>query len=216
MPKVTEAHFEARKKQILDAATVCFSKKGFHKCTMQDICKTAKLSTGAVYRYFNGKEEIIKAMADESMKRDMAIMKEISDRGYSAEQELGELAGAFFGMLDNPDGCSLELSIELWAESLRNPKIMRLRRGIVDGTIGAIAGIIQRAQARNEINPQLNPEYVARVMVSHFDGLILQKATDPDVDIWKFVETMREMTSLLMDKKISNAKPKPRLRGNKR
>jgi AcrR family transcriptional regulator len=55
MPKVTEAHLEARRQQILDAALACFSRRGFHQSTMQDICQEAELSPGAVYRYFRSK-----------------------------------------------------------------------------------------------------------------------------------------------------------------
>src|SRR2546426_7751892 len=51
MPKVTDAHLEARRQQILDAATECFARKGFHRSTMHDICQMAELSPGAVYRY---------------------------------------------------------------------------------------------------------------------------------------------------------------------
>jgi AcrR family transcriptional regulator len=51
MPKVTEAHLEARRSQILDAAWTCFARKGYHQATMQDICKESGLSPGAIYRY---------------------------------------------------------------------------------------------------------------------------------------------------------------------
>ena len=59
MPKVTQAHLEARRQQILDAAFGCFARQGFHQTTMQDICREAELSPGAVYRYFDSKEAII-------------------------------------------------------------------------------------------------------------------------------------------------------------
>ena len=52
MPKVTEAHLEARRQQIVNAAFACFSLNGFHQSTMQDICQEAHLSPGAVYRHF--------------------------------------------------------------------------------------------------------------------------------------------------------------------
>ncbi len=49
MPRLkpeTQAH---RREQILDAAERCFARAGFHRTTMQDICKEASVSPGALY-----------------------------------------------------------------------------------------------------------------------------------------------------------------------
>ena len=62
MPKVTEAHRESRREQILIAAWKCFSRKGFHSTSMADVIKEAGLSAGAVYLYFRSKDEIIVAV----------------------------------------------------------------------------------------------------------------------------------------------------------
>ena len=35
--------------RILDAAERCFARAGFHRTTMQDICKEAKVSAGAIF-----------------------------------------------------------------------------------------------------------------------------------------------------------------------
>ena len=48
MPKVTEAHLEARRQQVLDPAFACFARQGFHQTTMDDICREAGLSAGAL------------------------------------------------------------------------------------------------------------------------------------------------------------------------
>jgi len=50
---------EARKNQILDAATHVFSEKGFHATTTRDIAKTAGISEGTIYNYFGGKLEVL-------------------------------------------------------------------------------------------------------------------------------------------------------------
>ena len=71
MPKVTEAHLESRRQQVLDAAFACFARNGFHQTTMQDICREAQLSPGAVYRYFASKEEIIAATCLECQEQNL-------------------------------------------------------------------------------------------------------------------------------------------------
>ncbi len=67
MPKVTEEHVEARRRQILSAALCCFAREGFHRTTMQDIFGESDLIPGAVYSYFKGKDELIAAIVAEVM-----------------------------------------------------------------------------------------------------------------------------------------------------
>src|SRR5438309_5759539 len=53
-----------RHSQILDAALVCFAKRGFHQASMHDISAEAGISVGLIYRYFENKEAVISALAD--------------------------------------------------------------------------------------------------------------------------------------------------------
>ena len=64
MARVTEAHVEARRNQILDAAWSCFAKRGFHQTTMQDIATDAGISAGAIYRYYASKEAVLAAITE--------------------------------------------------------------------------------------------------------------------------------------------------------
>src|SRR6266545_3285013 len=57
-----------RRSQILDAALVCFAKRGFHQASMHDISAEAGISVGLIYRYFENKEAVISAMADRHKK----------------------------------------------------------------------------------------------------------------------------------------------------
>jgi TetR/AcrR family transcriptional repressor of uid operon len=64
MPKLTPATQAARRAHILDAAELCFARSGFHRTTMQDICKEAGISAGALYIYFASKEALIAGIAE--------------------------------------------------------------------------------------------------------------------------------------------------------
>src|SRR3990170_8142214 len=66
MSRVPEAHVEARRNQIVDAAWACFARKGYHQTTMQDIATEAGISAGAIYRYYPSKEGVLKAINDRS------------------------------------------------------------------------------------------------------------------------------------------------------
>src|SRR5215471_3378202 len=61
MPRITEERREARREQILDAARACVLEHGLEAVSMEMIIARSGLSTGAVYRYFKGKDDIIAA-----------------------------------------------------------------------------------------------------------------------------------------------------------
>src|SRR3954469_16123298 len=63
MPQVSPEPSLDRRTQILDAAVICFAKRGFHQASMHDISAEAGISVGLIYRYFKSKEEVIAAMA---------------------------------------------------------------------------------------------------------------------------------------------------------
>lgn len=50
---------EKRRKQIVEAATELFAKRGFYKTTIKDIAKKAGFSYGVVYLYVKEKEDVL-------------------------------------------------------------------------------------------------------------------------------------------------------------
>jgi AcrR family transcriptional regulator len=173
MPKVSEEHLEARKQQIVDAAFVCFARKGFHPTTMQDICAAAELSAGAIYRYFGSKEEIIASACDESQNAtDVGLLGaalEVTD----TREMLRGLTRAFFSRLDGDEAkVTNGALVQLWAEATVNASIRGPYQGRLLGLRAALT----------------------RVMFAVYDGYRLQKAIDPGLD----TEAYREVIEALL------------------
>ena len=78
MPKVSDAHRAARYEQILDAAIRCVGREGFHRTTMAHVIAESGLSAGAVYGYFKGKEDLIKAIAGRALGGFAELLHEIA------------------------------------------------------------------------------------------------------------------------------------------
>src|ERR1043166_4140350 len=76
-----------RRSQILNAAMLCFAKRGFHQASMHDISAEAGISVGLIYRYFENKEAVISAMAD----RHKAEIQGVLDRARQATTLLESL-----------------------------------------------------------------------------------------------------------------------------
>jgi len=54
----------ARTNQILDAATIVFSEKGFHATTIRDIARRAGIADGTIYNYFDSKPSLLLGIFD--------------------------------------------------------------------------------------------------------------------------------------------------------
>ena len=65
MPRVTQAHLDARRQQIVDAARARFAGHGFARTSMADVVTASGLSNGAIYRYFTSKDEIVVAVCEQ-------------------------------------------------------------------------------------------------------------------------------------------------------
>jgi AcrR family transcriptional regulator len=202
VPKVSDEHVQARKKQILAAAALRFSRKGFHRTTIQDICEEASLSPGAIYRYFSGKGKIITAMAEEKMLRNLAAIKSVKE---SMDGDMGktfeELAKSFFGGLEKDSKDSLRLDVELWAEALRDPRVLKFVRNSVDTQVGSLAEMIKSAQERGTFSNDVDALAVAQILASLFRGMILLKSMDDTVNVGEYVKTVLTMVRSLVKRK---------------
>jgi AcrR family transcriptional regulator len=203
MPRVSEEHLEARRRQIMDAAIVCFARDGFHRATMQDVCAEAQLSPGAVYRYFSGKDAIVKAIADERHRRERGFMERAREVG-GGEPGLRELGRAFFSSLADPEErLRRRLGVQVWAEALLTPAVHELVMRGVTAPLAAISALVREAQQRGEIAPELDAEAVARVMLALFQGFVLQQAWDERADVATYLETAEAMVDALVTQRVA-------------
>lgn len=185
MPKVTEEHVDARRRQILSAALRCFAREGFHRTTMQDIFREAELSPGAVYSYFKGKDEIIAAII-------VTILGFIAEGAVAFEEPLPE------GRLRRPGEALSELieayrSVDfgtaeerarifphLAGEQQRNPELNAAARAGLDRLRASFAKLARAAQERGELDPAIDPEAFGRLPIAMLHGMLIQLAVYGD------------------------------------
>jgi len=79
-PKKMKTLAERRKNQILDAATLIFSEKGFSRANTDEIAKKAGLGKGTLYRYFKDKKDIFFSVVDRGLdKLKEKMLKEVEN-----------------------------------------------------------------------------------------------------------------------------------------
>ena len=190
MPKVLPVYLETRRQQIIDAAAACFARGGFHRTTMQDICSEAELSPGALYRYFQSKEEIIQAMCSRGHEEDVQTIREALKLNDTVAV-MDELIRVFFSGVDDREFCAL--MVELISEAKHNQPI---GEAVLEGWYSIfepLSDLVRQAQERGEINPALDVRAVTRVMLGVYQGLVLQNLLEPGMDVQGYVETTRAL-----------------------
>lgn len=69
MPRVSEDHLAARRRQILDGARRCFSEYGYDQATVRRLEQTVGLSRGAIFHHFRDKDTLFFELAREDAQR---------------------------------------------------------------------------------------------------------------------------------------------------
>ncbi len=70
-----EAEKQERVERILNSARKLFLEKGYLGATMRDVALGAELSTGAIYVYFSGKDEIYEKVCEEAFMVVIGLIK---------------------------------------------------------------------------------------------------------------------------------------------
>jgi TetR/AcrR family transcriptional regulator, repressor for uid operon len=204
MPKISEEKRQARRRHILDVATRCFARQGFHRTSMQDIIRELKSSPGAVYCYFRGKHDIVAAIAKQRHNRESALLAESLASGDVSEG-LQHLARAFFEMLEDPkERERRKVTIQVWAESLRDKRIRKIvGRGIRQRAM--LTTSLRRAQRAGQLPENLNTDALSRVLLALLQGFILQQAWEPELDTKGYLITATHLINAV----FSDAETKP-------
>ena len=150
MPKLAPKTQHARREHILDAAERCFIGKGFHHATMDDICREAQVSSGALYTYFVSKEALIIGLCEREKDRfgkELAKMTEATD-----------FLAALHCMAEqyccNEPIEKVRLHVEIGAEAGRNVLIGNTVRGIDKAVNESLIELLERERDQGRIKPK--------------------------------------------------------------
>jgi TetR/AcrR family transcriptional regulator, repressor for uid operon len=163
-----------RREQILNAAMVCFAKRGFHQASMHDISAEAGISVGLIYRYFENKEAVISAMAD----RHKAEIQDVLERARQAPSLLESLEVLFTAhCCENSPQVTSAFVVDLFAEAARNPGVRQLVRDVRKTAMEGVTDLITRSpEAKSH---HLNPRELADLIFAVSDGMLMRDILQP-------------------------------------
>ena len=198
MPRITDERREARREQILEAARACLQEHGLEAVSMEMIIARSGLSTGAVYGYFKGKDEIINAVVTDgtaAMGRQLApILRDPEPPPVSQFIEQILRGAEDFGK-DKPGGIDrLLISLHGWSHSQSDPGLKMATRTAYRAQRELLADTVRRWQAAGTFDSGADPEEVAQLLSSIILGYVAQRALAGDTDLHAHARALDALT----------------------
>ena len=165
-----------RRSQILEAALVCFGKRGFHQTSMHDISAEAGISVGLIYRYFDNKEAVISAMADRHKKE----ISEVLQRAKQASTLLESLEILFTAhCCEEATRLVSAFVVDLYAEASRNPRVADLVRDVLQTAMAGVTELISKAPEAQNTTRGLSPSDMAELIFAVARGMLMLDVLRP-------------------------------------
>lgn len=195
-PKVTEAYKHEIREKILDAAEALFSREGYHDASMDEIVRGSQLSKGAIYGYFNSKEELFLALQDRELARALARIQAAFAPGDSAESKLEKAAEVAFSSLMGNSREACRMNLEFSAEAPRIRPLMHKQDDRYSAVHSLVAEIIREGIDAREFRREIDADAAASVLVAAVDGLALHWATTTRRFDWTKIRTQLSLMVL--------------------
>lgn len=183
MPKVSAAHIDQRREQILNAALASAARRGFHQTTMREICQEAGLSVGAVYNYFQSKEQILEALTKRGRVEKERMIQQLQ-AFPTARHAITDLLRQMFAVYASESFQTFgPVDVETYGEALRNRRVRRIAQEEIRALADPLTSVISRWQTDGQVRADLDAEDLAYYLVSVSVGMkvLVLLLSEPDV-----------------------------------
>jgi len=172
MPKVSVEHRTKVKEAIMQAAIKNFSKTGFASTKMDDISKTADVSKGTLYLYFQSKEQLFESICKSNQKILIDTRSGLLQNKNRIRKDLGIFYDNYLNALQQTDN----LRMEALAESVHNPKLRKIiqkNRKEIELNVEEFLMVMRKSGDFFQKDIDLNA--ISSGFLGLFDGLYLSK-----------------------------------------
>jgi TetR/AcrR family transcriptional repressor of uid operon len=199
MRKGDPVKFEEKRQEILEGAVRCFIRDGFRGASISTICAEAQISPGHLYHYFPSKEAIIEAMAATHLESIRARFSQLADKKDAIAVITAELQRSRKGAISGEQA----LILDLMAEAGRNPAIAKIVHSHTRAIRGLLAETLRNGQATGGIDPNLDVELAAVLLINLMDGSKILRIRNPKIDTRKCDEMLATMIARFLSGNVA-------------
>jgi AcrR family transcriptional regulator len=171
---------EQTKAELVEAALVVFSRRGFHGASLDDIAEEAGYTKGAVYSNFAGKDDLFLAVLEEHFRR-----RAEAYAGFIFDQEEIEdsyrAVARFWRDSNEREPEMARLIAEFLVHASRQESLREAAREVRELGIDAITGLVDSLAARHGVEFTLPTRELVRGSGALNRGLAIEQLIDPDL-----------------------------------
>lgn len=171
-PKISEDKRRLQIDRILEAAISCFSRQGYHPTTVDDIADEAALSKGAIYTYFESKEQIFLTLADQALEKKIALLSQVYSPNSTPWTRLCNVWHQIIMSWARVDLENLRVVFEFWMEASKHPHLREVLENRYAKSEQIFVNILEEGIKTGEFSPKVDAKMLARVFWSLTDGLV--------------------------------------------
>lgn len=169
----------ARPGEIVGAAMAVFAEKGFAAARLEEIAARAGVSKGALYLYFETKEDLFRAVVEQAIAPNIQAVRAIIAAHPGPISDLLRLVPARIAVILEtlPVGGVVKMVI---GEAGNFPELARVWHDrLVAHALGALSDAVAAAQARGEVKPGDPRTYALQLIAPLLVGVIWRETFVP-------------------------------------
>jgi AcrR family transcriptional regulator len=198
MPRITDEHRQARRNQILEAARACLHDHGLEAVSMEMIIARSGLSTGAVYGYFKGKDEIINAAVTEGTAEIATYLVPLlsTPEPPPLPELMRQVLDVIADFGDRKPGLDLlVVALHGWSHSQSDPDLKSVARTNYRALRDLFAQAVRRGQAAGTFAPDADADAMAELLTSVALGFVAQRVLAGDAVVESHVAALSALTA---------------------
>jgi AcrR family transcriptional regulator len=173
VPKISAAHEQHRRAQILEAAMACFARQGYHATSMDDVVRESGLSVGAIYSYFASKEDLFLALSDDRASQTLAYLNDLFRRPGPMADKTQEAVDYFFGLLSDELVSLARVNVEFLSEAAKSERVKEGQQRRCESVRQFMCWLLTEAQRQGGIRADVDVQAAAELMMALNEGILL-------------------------------------------
>ena len=197
---------EIRREEIVLAALTLVANQGVKSMTIERIGRVVGLVPSAIYRHFNNKAAILKAVLD-------LIGERMRNNAIEVNKENSNSLEAIRKLLMRQVQLIMEFSAIpqiLFSEEVyrENRELKTALHNMIKGFLNALTEIVERGQKEGQIRPDMESRRIAIMFLGLFQpSALLYHLNDGKFDIIKQVDMTWKMFSIAIQRQTKTTKP---------